>query len=228
MREKLLNLYEYLYAEYGAQNWWPAETPFEVSIGAILVQSTAWENVVKAINNLKAAHPLTPERLGEIPQTELETLIRPSGYYRVKAKKIRAFLEHLRAHHQNRLALLFARETWGLRKELLSVYGIGAETADSILLYAAEKPIFVVDAYTHRLFTRLGWVNGKYHYDRLQSIFMSSLPPDVQFFNEYHALIVRHGKETCRKRPRCEGCVLRQHCPYPLDLGINQHVSNFR
>ncbi|MBI1924311.1 endonuclease III domain-containing protein [Candidatus Poribacteria bacterium] len=221
MRERLLKLYEYLYAEYGAQNWWPAETPFEVSIGAILVQSTAWENVVKAINNLKAADFLTPERLGEIPQTELETLIRPSGYYRVKAKKIRAFLEHLRAHHQNRLASLFARETWALRKELLSIYGIGEETADSILLYAAEKPIFVVDAYTHRLFTRLGWVNGKYHYDRLQSIFISSLPPDVQFFNEYHALIVRHGKETCRKRPRCEGCVLRQHCPYPLNLGIN-------
>ncbi len=221
MREKLLKLYEYLYAEYGAQNWWPAETPFEVSIGAILVQSTAWENVVKAINNLKAADILTPERLGEIPQTELETLIRPSGYYRVKAKKIRAFLEHLRAHHQNRLALLFARETSALRKELLSLYGIGEETADSILLYAAEKPIFVVDAYTHRLFTRLGWVNGKYHYDRLQSIFMNSLPPDVQFFNEYHALIVRHGKETCRKMPRCEGCVLRQHCPYPLNLGIN-------
>jgi endonuclease-3 related protein len=220
MREKLLNLYEYLYAEYGAQNWWPAKTPFEVSIGAILVQSTAWENVVKAINNLKAVDILTPERLGEIPQTELETLIRPSGYYRVKAKKIRAFLEHLRAHHQNRLALLFARETSALRKELLSIYGIGEETADSILLYAAEKPIFVVDAYTHRLFTRLGWVNGKYHYDRLQRIFMSSLPPDVQFFNEYHALIVRHGKETCRKRPRCEGCVLRQQCPYPLNLGI--------
>ena len=184
MREKLLQLYEHLYAEYGPQHWWPAETPFEVSIGAILVQSTAWGNVVKAINNLKAADLLAPERLGEIPQAELEMLIRPSGYYRVKAKKIRAFLEHLREHHNNRLESLFARDAPALRVELLSIYGIGEETADSILLYAAEKPIFVVDAYTYRLCTRLGWMDGKYHYGRLQDIFMGSLPHDVPLFYE--------------------------------------------
>ena len=215
MRRKLLKLYDDLYAEYGAQNWWPAETRFEVIIGAILVQSTAWGNVVKAINNLKAANVLTPDRLGKMSQDELETLIRPSGYYRDKAKKVRAFLAHLREHHSNRLGSLFAEDLHTLRKELLSIYGIGEETADSILLYAAEKPIFVVDAYTYRLFTRLEWFSGKYHYDRLQGLFMECLPRDLQLFNELHALIVRHGAETCRKTPQCEGCVLLHQCPYP-------------
>lgn len=211
MGEKLLKLYDRLYAEYGAQNWWPAETPFEVIIGAILVQSTAWGNVVKAINNLKTANLLPPARLGEIPQDRLETLIRPSGYYRAKTKKIRAFLAHLR-EHRNRLDFLFESDLLPLRRELLSIYGIGEETADSILLYAAEKPIFVVDAYTYRLFTRLGWIDGKYHYGRLQRIFMESLPHEYQLFNEYHALIVRHASQTCRKVPRCEACALLYQC----------------
>ena len=215
MREKLLELYDCLYAEYGPQNWWPAETPFEVIIGAILVQSAAWGNVVQAINNLKAADLLTPDRLVEVPQDELEVLIRPSGYYRVKAKKIRAFLEHLRENHDNRLESLFAKNRPMLREELLSIYGIGEETADSILLYAAEKPIFVVDVYTYRLFTRLGWIDGKYHYGRLQNLFMEYLPHDTQLFNEYHALIVSHGCRTCRKTPRCDTCVLLQSCSYP-------------
>ena len=159
-----MTLYDRLYTAYGPQNWWPADTPFEVIIGAILVQATAWGNVVKAINNLKAANLLTPKRLGKVPQAQLETLIRPSGYYRVKAKKVRAFLEHLRKSHNNRLDSLFENDLPNLRKELLSIYGVGEETADSILLYAAKKPIFVVDAYTHRLLTRLGWIAGKYHY----------------------------------------------------------------
>ena len=215
MREKLLELYDCLYAEYGPQNWWPAETPFEVIIGAILVQSTAWGNILQAINNLKAADLLTPDRLVEVPQDELEVLIRPSGYYRVKAKKIRAFLEHLRENHDNRLESLFAKNLPTLREELLSIYGIGEETADSILLYAAEKPIFVVDAYTYRLFTRLEWIGGKYHYGKLQQSFMEALPHDAQLFNEFHALIVRHGSRTCRKTPRCKACVLLHQCPFP-------------
>ncbi len=216
MREKLLRLYDDLYAGYGAQNWWPAETPFEVIIGAILVQSTAWGNVVQAINNLKAAELLTPDRLVKVHQAELEMLIRPSGYYRAKAKKVRAFLDHLQEYHRNRLDSLLEKDLPTLRKELLLIYGIGEETADSILLYAAEKPIFVIDAYTYRLSKRLGWFDGRYHYGRLQKIFMTSLPHDLQLFNEYHALIVRHGARTCRKTPRCEACVLLHQCPYPL------------
>lgn len=215
MREKLLKLYDSLYAAYGPQNWWPAETSFEVIIGAILVQSTAWNNVAQAINNLKTAQLLTPERLSECPQDMLETLIRPSGYYRAKAKKIQAFLEHLRHYYGNCLDSLLAKDLPSLRTEMLSIYGIGEETADSILLYAASKPIFVVDAYTYRLLTRLGWTEGKYHYGKLQKIFMDAMPKDTGLFNEYHALIVRHGKTICSKSPKCSVCVLSQQCPYP-------------
>lgn len=214
MREKLLKLYDSLYAAYGPQNWWPAETSFEMIIGAILVQSTAWNNVAQAINNLKTAQLLTPERLSECPQDMLETLIRPSGYYRAKAKKIQAFLEHLRHYYGNCLDSLLAKDLPSLRTEMLSIYGIGEETADSILLYAAGKPIFVVDAYTYRLLTRLGWTEGKYHYGNLQKIFMDALPKDTDLFNEYHALIVRHGKTTCSKTPKCSACALSQQCPY--------------
>jgi len=216
MREKLLQLYNSLYAAYGPQNWWPAETPFEVIIGAILVQSTAWKNVAQAIKNLKTAELLTPDRLCECPQDTLEALIRPSGYYRVKTKKIQAFMEHLRINCRNSLDALLAKDQPPLREELLSIYGIGEETADSILLYAARKPIFVVDAYTYRLLTRLGWTDGKYDYGKLQKIFMDALPKDTDLFNEYHALIVRHGKVTCAKTPKCSVCALSQQCPYPI------------
>lgn len=215
MRDKLLQLYDSLYAEYGPQNWWPAETPFEVIIGAILVQSTAWKNVAQAIKNLKTAELLTPERLCKCRQDTLEALIRPSGYYRVKTKKIQAFMEHLRINYRNSLDALLAKDQPTLREELLSIYGIGEETADSILLYAARKPIFVVDAYTYRLLTRLGWTEGKYHYGKLQKIFMDALPKDADLFSEYHALIVRHGKATCAKTPKCSMCTLSQQCPYP-------------
>ena len=215
MRRKLLKLYDDLYAAYGAQGWWPAEAPFEVVIGAILVQATAWRNVTQAIDNLKAADLLTPDRLGDVPQDALETLIRSSGYYRMKAKKICAFLTYLRTHHRNCLESLFSQDTQALRVELLSIYGVGEETADSILLYAAGKPIFVVDRYTHRLLNRLGWFNGAYHYSRMQGLFMDALPHNVQLFNEYHALIVRHGAAMCQKTPRCEVCALGSRCAYP-------------
>ena len=213
-RDKLLNLYDQLRSEYGAQAWWPAETPFEVIIGAILVQSTAWRNVVKAIGNLRDADLLTPPKLAAISQPRLEELVRPSGYFRVKAKKLRAFLTHLEVHHSYRLDSLFAAEVFTMRQELLSIYGIGNETADSIILYAAEKPIFVIDSYTHRLFSRLGWIAGKYDYDKLQAIFMDALPHDVRLFNEFHALIDRHSSRICRKTPHCEECVLRAECPF--------------
>lgn len=213
-RDKLLKLYDQLKSAYGSQAWWPAETPFEVIVGAILVQSTAWRNVVKAINNLRDANLLTPSKLGAIPQPQLEELVRPSGYFRVKAKKLRAFLTHLEVHHCYRLDSLFAADALTLREELLSIYGIGNETADSIILYAAEKPIFVIDAYTHRLLSRLGWIGGKYDYNKLQGIFMDALPHDVRLFNEFHALIDRHSSRICRKAPRCEVCVLRNECPF--------------
>ena len=193
MRKKLLKLYDDLQAEYGELNWWPAETPFEIIIGAILGQATAWGNAAKAINNLKAANVLNPEGLSKLSQDELETLILPSGYYRAKAKKVRAFVTHLQAHHNNQLDSLFAQELPTLREELLSIYGIGEETADCILLYAAKKPSFVVDTYTYRLIERLGWFSGRFHYGRLRGVFMENLPHDSQLFNQYHALIVRHG-----------------------------------
>ena len=213
-RAKLLKLYHQLKTAHGSQAWWPADTPFEVILGAILVQSTAWRNVVKAIDNLRDANLLTPSRLGEISQTELEELVRPSGYFRAKAKKVRAFVTHLQAHHNYRLDSLFAADVFTLREELLSIYGIGNETADSIILYAAEKPIFVIDSYTHRLLSRLGWIAGKYDYGKLQAIFMNALPHDVRLFNEFHALIDRHSSRICRKAPRCEVCVLRNECPF--------------
>ena len=222
MRKKLLKLYDDLYDEYGELNWWPAETPFEIIIGAILGQATAWGNAAKAINNLKAADLLSPEGMGTLSQEELETLILPSGYYRAKAKKVRAFLTHLQEHHNNQLDSLFAQELLPLREELLSIYGIGEETADSILLYAAKKPSFVVDTYTYRLMERLGWFSGRFHYGRLRGIFMENLPHDSQLFNQYHALIVRHGARVCQKAPQCEKCLLRTQCPTGNKSGIHQ------
>jgi len=213
MRKKLLKLYDDLYAEYGELHWWPAETPFEIIIGAILGQATAWRNAAKAIDNLKAANLLNPEGMSNLSQDELETLILPSGYYRAKAKKVRAFLTHLGEHHNNQLDSLFAGELLPLREELLSIYGIGEETADSILLYAAKKPSFVVDTYTYRLLERLGWFSGRFHYGRLRGVFMENLPHDCQLFNQYHALIVRHGARICQKTPQCEKCMLRAECP---------------
>ena len=222
MRKKLQKLYDDLYAEYGELNWWPAETPFEIIIGAILGQATAWGNAAKAINNLKAANLLNPEGLGKLSQEELETLILPSGYYRAKAKKVRAFLTHLQEHHSNQLDSLFAQKLSPLRKELLSIYGIGEETADSILLYAAKKTSFVVDTYTYRLLGRLGWFSGKFHYGRLQQIFMGNLPHDYQLFNQYHALIVIHGARVCQKTPQCDKCMLRSQCPAGKASGFHQ------
>ena len=213
-RDNLLKLYDQLKTAYGSQAWWPAETSFEVIVGAILVQSTAWRNVVNAIDNLRDANLLTPSGLGEIPLSQLEELVRPSGYFRVKAKKLRAFLTHLDVHHNYRLDSLFASDVFTLREELLSIYGIGNETADSIILYAAEKPIFVIDSYTHRLLSRLGWIRGKYDYDKLQAIFMDALPHDVRLFNEFHALIDRHSSRICRKTPLCGECTLRSDCPF--------------
>ncbi len=211
LNNKLLDLYHQLQAEHGNLRWWPADTPFEVALGAILTQATAWRNVEKAIDNLKSADVFTPEQIHAISQDKLEELIHPSGYYRMKAKKVRAFVNHI---IQRPFKIMFEQSVPDLRKELLSIYGVGPETADSIILYAAEKPSFVVDTYTYRLISRLGWVEENFHYERLRSLFMDNLPHDVDLFNEYHALIVRHGARVCKKTPVCEACCLQSICNY--------------
>lgn len=210
----LLQIYRLLYDIYGPQHWWPADSPFEVIVGALLTQSTNWRNVERAIENLKQHRALAPERLSKLSEAKLAELIRPAGYFRQKAKKLKAFVEYLDAHYNGDLQKMFAQPTQRLRTELLSIWGIGPETADSILLYAAHKPVFVVDAYTRRIFSRLGLVSSTISYDELQRFFMTQLPRSVKLFNEYHALIVRHGKEVCRSKPRCAQCVLAQDCQF--------------
>ena len=214
LNEKLFALYEQLRLQHGALMWWPADTPFEVALGGILTQATSWRNVEKAFENLKAAGAWTPAQLLATSQTKLEELLRPSRYYRAKAKKVRAFVEHLAKRPMH---VMFEQALPELRQELLSIYGIGPETADTIILYAAEKPSFVVDAYTHRLFSRLGWIQGNFHYAKLRNLFMENLPHDVRLFNEYHALIVQHGARICKKTPNCEECSLRHACDYFSD-----------
>jgi endonuclease-3 related protein len=210
--EKLLEIYRRLYAAYGPQHWWPAGSPFEVVVGAILTQSAAWVNVEKAIENLRAAGILSPQGLLRVGIDDLARLIYPAGYYNAKARKLKAFVEMLFDSHGGQLDALFALPLPQLRQELLATYGIGQETADSITLYAAHKPVFVIDAYTRRVFSRLGLVPAGDSYASWQAMFSEALPPDVQLFNEYHALIDRHAKTVCRKAPLCGQCCLRQVC----------------
>lgn len=213
MRERLLEIYHRLYAAYGPQHWWPGEGPFEVIVGAILTQQVGWRNVERAIAGLKTAGLMDPESLARAPLEQIAQIIRPTGYYNQKAKKLKAFLDFLNARYNADLNKLFSLPVDKLREELLSVRGIGEETADSIILYAAEKPSFVVDAYTRRILTRLGVINGEESYGEIRELFMKNLPEDVPLYNEYHALLVRHGKERCLKRnPRCAGCPLADMC----------------
>ncbi|MFA5367514.1 MAG: endonuclease III domain-containing protein [Dehalococcoidia bacterium] len=210
--QALTDIYNRLFDRYGPQHWWPGETPFEVVIGAILTQSTAWTNVEKAIANLKSSDVLAPESLHSISIDDLATLVRPSGYYNAKALKIKAFIGRLHDRYEGNLECLFKLDTASLRHELLSIHGVGPETADSILLYAAHRPVFVIDAYTKRIFSRLGIASANDSYELCQRLFMGNLPHDEGLFNEYHALLVRHGKDVCRKTPKCENCCLAQQC----------------
>jgi len=212
-------IYQRLFDRYGPQHWWPADEPFEVIIGAILTQSTAWGNVEKAIGNLKKAGALNPIAIRELPVDDLAILIRPSGYYNVKARKLKAFVERLSESYGDSLERMFALDTLQLRDELLSIYGIGQETADSIILYAAQKPMFVIDAYTHRITNRLGLHPDKNSYAALQALFMDNLPIDEKLFNEYHALLVCLGKNACRKHPVCRDCCLDTICGFRADQG---------
>ena len=212
--EALLDIYRLLLDRYGPQHWWPADDPFEVIVGAILTQATAWTNVERAISNLNEAQAIDPHALLNLPIDRLAQLIRPCGYYNAKATKLKAFVERLHMRFGGDLERLFALDTVRLRQELLSIHGVGEETADSIILYAAERPVFVIDAYTRRILGRLGLAPARDSYRAFQALFAESLPQDEGLFNEYHALLVRHGKDVCRKTPRCHLCCLRGLCPY--------------
>lgn len=203
----LRELYNYLWAAFGPQGWWPGETPFEVAVGAILTQNTNWGNVSRAIAALKGQGLLEPRALRELPEAELARLIRPAGYYNIKARRVRNFLDFLE-EFQDSMDILAAGDLETLRPALLKVKGIGPETADSILLYALDKPTFVVDAYTFRILSRHHLVPEACAYEDLRGLFMDHLPADVPFYQEYHALLVRLGKESCRPQPRCSSCPL--------------------
>lgn len=209
--DRLMALYEAMRAAYGPQHWWPAESPFEVMVGAVLTQNTAWGNVEKAISNLKAASLLEPTALAEAAPDRVAEAIRPAGYFNVKTRRLQAFCRYLVGEGGE--TALAARETARLRHDLLAVHGVGPETADDMLLYAFQRPVFVIDTYTRRLLARHGLIQGEEGYEALRHGFEAALPPDVALFNEYHALIVRHAKEACRKRPLCDRCCLRSRCP---------------
>jgi len=228
-RDILFKVYEKLYNMYGPQHWWPGDTPFEVIVGAILTQNTNWGNVEKAIANLKTEGLLSPEGLREIHHNHLAMLIRPSGYFNIKAGRLKHFIDHLFKRCDGSLKKMFSKDLKEARRELLEVKGIGPETADSILLYAGQYPIFVIDAYTVRIFQRLGVLTEEVTYHEAQEIFMDALPHDVAMFNEYHALIVRLGKEFCRPLPKCNACPLREEfCGYCISGGVAKSSRSCR
>jgi len=208
-QDTLKLIYERLYKHFGPQHWWPGETPFEVIVGAILTQNTAWSNVEKAISNLKSNNLLTPKALKHVPLSRLAKLIRPSGYYNQKTAKLKNFVDFLFDNYGGSLEEMFNEDYLLLRAKLLKINGIGLETADSILLYAASKPLFVVDAYTKRVLTRHNLVQADAGYTEIQNYFMDSLAPETKLFNEFHALIVRLGKDVCKTKPDCPNCPLR-------------------
>lgn len=213
MTVNLREIHDRLFAEYGPQHWWPGDSPFEVLIGAVLVQNTSWKNVEKAIDRLRQNDLLDPRALHAVPLAELEELIRSAGYFRVKAKRLRNLLMFLVERYEGDLDRMFATRLSTLREELLSINGVGLETADSILLYAGNLPVFVIDAYTHRVMARHGWVEFDIDYHGLQELFQDNLEEDVLLYNEFHALFVRVGHRHCRKTPKCEGCPLEELLP---------------
>lgn len=235
--KNLEEIYKRLFAKFGHQHWWPAKSRFEVIVGAILTQNTSWSNVERAIENLRKKTLLTPQKLKNIPTRRLASLIRPAGYFNIKAKRLKSFLDFLFKEYGGSLDKM-AREYWpNLRIKLLGVSGIGPETADSILLYAFDKPVFVVDAYTKRLLTRHNLMSRHADYQAIQSFFMDNLPQDKRMYNEYHALLVRLGKELCKAKPLCEICPLNNlnysinykcySCNKPLPRPQERYSLNF-
>lgn len=209
---ELMQIYQLLFDRYGPRHWWPADSPFEMAIGAVLTQNTNWNNVEMAISNLRTADALNCEAICTLSREVLEELIRPSGFFRQKAQRLQLLGCYLRDNYQSSLKKMLQQPLGPLREELLSLKGIGPETADSILLYAGNHPSFVVDTYTGRLFSRLGLLNGTEKYQQIRDFFMTRLPQEVPLFNEYHALIVVQCKEHCCKRPLCPGCPLESRC----------------
>jgi len=207
-KRTLHEIYDKLYAFYGPQHWWPGDSPFEVAVGAILTQNTNWSNVEKAISNLKAARVLTARALHRMPAAELALLIRPSGYFNIKTGRLKAFLAFILTVYSGSMKRMGKGDTASLRQELLNVRGIGPETADSILLYALDKPMFVIDAYTKRVMSRHGILDHGASYDEYQQMFHELLGNNIRMFNEYHALLVMVGKDYCKPKPLCEDCPL--------------------
>ena len=229
LSQLLPEVYRRLYGRYGRQGWWPGESRFEVIVGAILTQSTAWTNVEKALASMRDAGCWSFEAVASIPAEELAIIIRSSGYYNAKARKLQAFALHVLEHYQGELDAMFDKEVPELRAELLSIHGIGEETADDIILYAAGMPSFVMDTYTRRIVDRMGFAPaGKTaSYSSYQSLFQDNLPEEAPLFNEYHALLDHHAKVTCLKTsPACPDCCLIDLCSTGSGLGSSQGHSN--
>jgi endonuclease-3 related protein len=215
--QKIQHIYELLFERFGPQHWWPGDTKDEIITGAILTQNTNWQNVEKAIGNLKEASLMSLDKLYSIQQSQLAELIRPAGYYNIKAKRLKAFLNWLFEKHNGSLTEIEAMDTESLRAELLGINGIGRETADSILLYAFDRLVFVVDTYTYRITTRHQLIEPECDYEQLRSFFEDNLEDDVKLFNECHALLVRTGKEFCRPKARCTDCPLEK-LPHQVEI----------
>ncbi|MBI4710531.1 MAG: endonuclease III domain-containing protein [Nitrospirae bacterium] len=209
-KKNLTGIYNTLYRAFGPQHWWPGDTPFEIAVGAILTQNTNWGNVEKAINNIKKHKALHAKKLHEMPHKDLALLIKPAGYFNVKAKRLKHFLAFLANHYNGSIEQMKSEDAHQLRHQLLEVNGIGPETADSILLYALDKPVFVVDAYTKRVLSRHEIISEKATYHEIQDLFHNNLPQDIKLFNEYHALFVMVGKDYCKPKPKCEKCPLKK------------------
>lgn len=213
MPGNLGEVYDRLFEHFGPQGWWPADSAWEVMVGAILVQNTSWKNVERAIEQLQDAGQLSLRALNRLDQTELEELIRPAGYFRLKARRLRNLIDFVVSHYDGSVESIFDADLQTLRQQLLGVNGIGPETADSILLYAGSFPTFVVDTYTHRVLSRHGWIGFDADYHAIKDHFESNLEEEVPLYNEFHALLVRLGHEFCRKTARCEQCPLQTLLP---------------
>ncbi len=222
---KLIAVYHDLLAHYGPRHWWPANTPFEVMVGAVLTQNTSWTNVERALDRLRAVVALEPWAIAALPVDVLADALRPAGYYNVKERRLRALCQWV--VDQGGMEALHGMETRALRAALLGVHGVGPETADDIVLYAFERPVFVIDAYTRRLFARLGFVRGQETYEGLRARFERALPPDTALYNEYHALIVQHAKMICRTKPVCDACILWACCPARQSFGRHGRKTAF-
>lgn len=203
-----MEMFDLLLNHFGPQNWWPAETVLEMMVGAILTQNTNWKNVEKAIQNLKKRRVLSLDALYSIPDIELAEEIRPAGYYNIKAGRIKNLINFVMDRYGGDLSMLLKDKTQALKKGLLSIKGVGPETADSILLYACHRPVFVIDSYTHRILNRHNMTQEETSYYELQHLFTDHLPDDPALFNEFHALIVQTAKNYCRKKPLCDRCPL--------------------